>query len=70
PVQSLLQVEDNNQELLPIPRRPFVCPICLDTIEEETSVSWCRHAFCFSCILEWCRIRSICPVCQDAGYEW
>uniref|UniRef100_A0A803VLL2 RING-type E3 ubiquitin transferase n=1 Tax=Ficedula albicollis TaxID=59894 RepID=A0A803VLL2_FICAL len=45
----------------------FECPICLDTIEEETSVSWCRHTFCFPCILEWSRIRpvSVCPVCRE-----
>ncbi|XP_053788189.1 uncharacterized protein LOC128782080 [Vidua chalybeata] len=55
----------NNQVVLAIPQRPFNCPICLDSIEEETSVSWCRHAFCFSCILEWSRIRRICPVCQE-----
>ncbi|XP_005060525.1 PREDICTED: PHD and RING finger domain-containing protein 1-like isoform X2 [Ficedula albicollis] len=56
---------NNNQVLLAIPQRAFECPICLDTIEEETSVSWCRHTFCFPCILEWSRIRPVCPICQE-----
>ncbi|XP_056369197.1 uncharacterized protein LOC130264757 isoform X2 [Oenanthe melanoleuca] len=56
---------NNNQVLLAIPQRAFECPICLDTIEEETSVSWCRHTFCFPCILEWSSIRPVCPICQE-----
>uniref|UniRef100_A0A8C3X7R1 Zinc finger C3HC4 RING-type domain-containing protein n=1 Tax=Cyanoderma ruficeps TaxID=181631 RepID=A0A8C3X7R1_9PASS len=25
-----------------------MCPICLDIINNQVSVSWCRHVFCFS----------------------
>uniref|UniRef100_A0A8C3DXV6 RING-type E3 ubiquitin transferase n=1 Tax=Corvus moneduloides TaxID=1196302 RepID=A0A8C3DXV6_CORMO len=55
----------NNQVPLAIPGRGFDCPICLDIIEDETSVSWCRHTFCFPCILEWACIRPVCPICQE-----
>ncbi|KAL2294234.1 hypothetical protein Nmel_007959 [Mimus melanotis] len=55
----------NNQVLQIATQIAFECPICLENIEEETSVSWCRHAFCFPCILEWSRIRAVCPICWE-----
>uniref|UniRef100_A0A8C9MZ83 RING-type E3 ubiquitin transferase n=1 Tax=Serinus canaria TaxID=9135 RepID=A0A8C9MZ83_SERCA len=42
-----------------------MCPICLDTINNPVSVSWCGHAFCFPCILEWSRNRPVCPICRE-----
>uniref|UniRef100_A0A8D2MP20 RING-type domain-containing protein n=1 Tax=Zonotrichia albicollis TaxID=44394 RepID=A0A8D2MP20_ZONAL len=55
---------NNNQELLPMPQRAFICPICLDTIEDETSVSC--HAFCFPCILE-CKQNFVQNSCNIVG---
>ncbi|XP_023800318.1 E3 ubiquitin-protein ligase Topors-like [Cyanistes caeruleus] len=42
-----------------------MCPICLDIINNQVSVSWCSHAFCFPCILEWSRNRAVCPICRE-----
>ncbi|CAN8219811.1 unnamed protein product, partial [Coccothraustes coccothraustes] len=58
----------NNQELQaesPHNSENQMCPICLDTINNPVSVSWCSHAFCFPCILEWSRNRPVCPICQE-----
>ncbi|KAJ7413869.1 E3 ubiquitin-protein ligase RING2-A-like protein [Willisornis vidua] len=41
------------------------CPICLDIIKDQVSVSWCRHTFCFSCILQWSCIKAVCPLCKE-----
>uniref|UniRef100_A0A8C0V2A4 RING-type domain-containing protein n=1 Tax=Cyanistes caeruleus TaxID=156563 RepID=A0A8C0V2A4_CYACU len=48
----------------------FECPICLDTIEEETSVSWCRHTFCFPCILEWLCAPSAGSLSDTSSAKW
>uniref|UniRef100_A0A674GUX4 RING-type E3 ubiquitin transferase n=1 Tax=Taeniopygia guttata TaxID=59729 RepID=A0A674GUX4_TAEGU len=55
----------NNQVLLAEPLQNSenqMCPICLDIINNQVSVSWCSHAFCFPCILEWSRNRPTCPI--------
>nr|XP_030113439.1 NKAP family protein UM04995-like [Taeniopygia guttata] len=57
----------NNQVLLAEPLQNSenqMCPICLDIINNQVSVSWCSHAFCFPCILEWSRNRPTCPICR------
>uniref|UniRef100_A0A8U8B1Q6 RING-type E3 ubiquitin transferase n=1 Tax=Geospiza parvula TaxID=87175 RepID=A0A8U8B1Q6_GEOPR len=46
-----------------------MCPICLDIINNPVSVSWCSHAFCFPCILEWSRNRPVCPICRECSTQ-
>uniref|UniRef100_A0A8B9ZBL4 RING-type E3 ubiquitin transferase n=1 Tax=Buteo japonicus TaxID=224669 RepID=A0A8B9ZBL4_9AVES len=41
------------------------CPICLDTINDEAYVSWCKHRFCFPCIQKWAHIKAVCPICPQ-----
>ncbi|XP_053859701.1 E3 ubiquitin-protein ligase CHFR-like [Vidua macroura] len=58
----------DNQVLLAEPPHKSedqMCPICLDIINNQVSVSWCNHAFCFPCILEWSRNRPVCPICRE-----
>ncbi|MCQ4179446.1 hypothetical protein FK518_28255, partial [Klebsiella pneumoniae] len=43
----------------------LTCPICLDRMNDEASMSVCMHVFCFSCILDWSSIRAVCPICQQ-----
>lgn len=40
------------------------CPICLDTINDQASVSWRRHPFCFYCMVEWFHRRMEGLICQ------
>ncbi|XP_027760220.1 vicilin-like seed storage protein At2g18540 [Empidonax traillii] len=40
------------------------CPICLDTINDQASVSLHGHPVCFSCLVEWFHRRVGCPICQ------
>jgi len=46
------------------PSEDLICPICLDTMNDQASVSRCGHSFCFPCILKWSRITALCPICQ------
>ncbi|KAJ7396305.1 E3 ubiquitin-protein ligase RING2-A-like protein [Pitangus sulphuratus] len=43
----------------------LMCPICMDPIKDQVSVSWCSHTFCFPCILQWSRNTAVCPICRE-----
>jgi len=42
------------------------CSICLDVIREDevSTLSPCRHSFCFPCITGWLEQKSLCPLCM------
>nr|DAD33203.1 TPA_asm: hypothetical protein HUJ06_012054 [Nelumbo nucifera] len=45
-----------------------VCGICLTEEREETVrgiLNCCSHYFCFSCIIEWSKVESRCPLCKQ-----
>lgn len=41
------------------------CSICLDNIEDRTTVSNCRHVFCYDCISHWLLQHNRCPLCRS-----
>ena len=47
---------DNNEE--------SVCAICNKEKKETTYNDACRHSFCYGCILNWVRVKNICPICK------
>nr|XP_043619021.1 uncharacterized protein LOC122590910 [Erigeron canadensis] len=45
-----------------------VCGICLSEEAKRTVrgvLNCCRHYFCFSCIMEWSKVESRCPLCKQ-----
>ncbi|KVI11021.1 Zinc finger, FYVE/PHD-type [Cynara cardunculus var. scolymus] len=45
-----------------------VCGICLSEEGKRTVrgvLNCCRHYFCFSCIMEWSKVESRCPLCKQ-----
>ncbi|KAI8361569.1 hypothetical protein B0O80DRAFT_494112 [Mortierella sp. GBAus27b] len=42
---------------------PSHCVICLNSCDDRTVLSTCRHEFCFHCILQWSMISHSCPLC-------
>ncbi|KAK9069667.1 hypothetical protein SSX86_011571 [Deinandra increscens subsp. villosa] len=45
-----------------------VCGICLSEEQKRTMrgvLNCCRHYFCFSCIMEWSKVESRCPLCKQ-----
>lgn len=40
----------------------LICPICSFVLEEPVQAPHCEHAYCSSCIHQWLRLQSICPV--------
>lgn len=44
--------------------RDFLCPICLDTME-DAFLTRCGHSFCYSCIKTHLNNRNNCPSCAQ-----
>ncbi|MFS7946241.1 putative chromatin regulator PHD family [Helianthus anomalus] len=45
-----------------------VCGICLSEERKRTVrgvLNCCQHYFCFSCIMEWSKVESRCPLCKQ-----
>ena len=40
------------------------CAVCLGEIEDRSFPKGCSHAFCFTCLVEWSKVRAVCPLCK------
>jgi len=40
------------------------CPICLGKIENKAKTDTCFHEFCFTCLVEWSKVKPVCPLCK------
>lgn len=41
------------------------CAICLSSPENKSFTDSCFHTFCFSCLLEWSKVKAECPLCKQ-----
>lgn len=41
------------------------CAICLGPPENKSFTDSCFHTFCFSCLLEWSKVKAECPLCKQ-----
>ncbi|XP_031327466.1 E3 ubiquitin-protein ligase Topors-like isoform X1 [Photinus pyralis] len=44
---------------------PPKCAICLGTCNNKCFSDSCRHQFCFTCLLEWSKVKAECPLCKQ-----
>ena len=49
------------------PPTPDKCAVCLNNkqLDITARIDSCSHTFCFSCIIEWSKVRAICPLCKQ-----
>ncbi|CAK8688504.1 unnamed protein product [Clavelina lepadiformis] len=47
------------------PGTPERCAICLAPPENKAVTDSCFHAFCFSCLKEWSKVKAVCPLCKN-----
>ncbi|UJR33515.1 hypothetical protein I4U23_020960 [Adineta vaga] len=49
------------------PPTPEKCAVCLNNKQNDiiARIDSCSHTFCFPCILEWSKVRAICPLCKQ-----
>ncbi|ELU06401.1 hypothetical protein CAPTEDRAFT_223035 [Capitella teleta] len=41
------------------------CSICLGILENKSFTDGCFHTFCFVCLLEWSKVKAVCPLCKQ-----
>ncbi|CAG9327117.1 unnamed protein product [Blepharisma stoltei] len=41
------------------------CSICISSFSPPICTLFCSHAYCFSCIQEWCKGHDFCPLCSQ-----
>lgn len=41
------------------------CSICLGKMENKSFTNSCFHQFCFTCLLEWSKVKPECPLCKQ-----
>lgn len=44
---------------------PPNCSICLGKLINKSFTDSCLHQFCFSCLLQWSKIKTECPLCKQ-----
>jgi len=45
------------------------CSICLGTVENRAFTNACYHTFCFKCLVEWSKVRAVCPLCKKSFHS-
>lgn len=41
------------------------CAICLGKLQNKSFTDSCLHQFCFSCLVEWSKVKPECPLCKQ-----
>ena len=41
------------------------CSICLSKPENKSFTDSCFHQFCFVCLVEWSKVKAVCPLCKQ-----
>ncbi|XP_025196150.1 peroxisome biogenesis factor 10-like [Melanaphis sacchari] len=54
--------EEHLNQLTPL-NSSSKCSLCLEP-RQNTSLSFCGHLFCWSCIHEWLQTNDFCPICR------
>lgn len=45
---------------------PPSCAICLGAFVNKCMPDICLHQFCFNCLLQWSKVKAVCPLCKRA----
>jgi len=49
----------------PGPNDADACSICLGAIQNKAKTDSCFHEFCFTCLVEWSKVKPVCPLCKS-----
>lgn len=63
-------VDDKTSVLTPVDRgspEPN-CAICLGKLQNKSFTNSCLHQYCFTCLLEWSKVKPECPLCKQ-GFQ-
>lgn len=60
-VQNVNDSNSSNGAASPPPN----CSICLGKLINTSFTDSCLHQFCFTCLLQWSKIKTECPLCKQ-----
>ncbi|XP_067002019.2 E3 ubiquitin-protein ligase Topors [Anabrus simplex] len=61
-LEEKVNVSPKTERVSPEPN----CAICLGKSENKSFTDSCLHQFCFSCLLEWSKVKAECPLCKQS----
>ncbi|CAK9817348.1 E3 ubiquitin-protein ligase Topors [Anthophora quadrimaculata] len=61
PIQNPENNDQNEGAVSPPPN----CSICLGKLVNTSFTDSCLHQFCFTCLLQWSKIKTECPLCKQ-----
>ncbi|KYQ56457.1 hypothetical protein ALC60_04534 [Trachymyrmex zeteki] len=66
PIKSEVLVQNSeNNERSDAASPPPNCSICLGKLVNTSFTDSCLHQFCFTCLLQWSKIKTECPLCKQ-----
>lgn len=66
PVKSEAPVQNSDSsERSDAASSPPNCSICLGKLVNKCFTDSCLHQFCFTCLLQWSKIKTECPLCKQ-----
>ncbi len=46
------------------------CAICLNDPQVDKSSPPCGHVFCYECLVRWCGMKLLCPICNQGFFKF
>lgn len=63
--EALVQNSDSSEHNDGATSPPPNCSICLGKLVNTSFTDSCLHQFCFTCLLQWSKIKTECPLCKQ-----
>ncbi|XP_012228103.1 E3 ubiquitin-protein ligase Topors [Linepithema humile] len=63
--EALVQNSDSSERNDGATSPPPNCSICLGKLVNTSFTDSCLHQFCFTCLLQWSKIKTECPLCKQ-----
>jgi E3 ubiquitin-protein ligase Topors len=63
--EGMVQSPDTSERSNSAASPPPNCSICLGKLINTSFTDSCLHQFCFTCLLQWSKIKTECPLCKQ-----
>ncbi|XP_011499709.1 PREDICTED: E3 ubiquitin-protein ligase Topors-like [Ceratosolen solmsi marchali] len=64
-LEEIAQSPDTSERSNNAASPPPNCSICLGKLINKSFTDSCLHQFCFTCLLQWSKIKTECPLCKQ-----
>ena len=59
------EIDDTDEKEKEVEKEEIICPICLDSIEDQSVITSCKHVFHEECLSMWIIDHHTCPYCRS-----